>query len=36
MPQTLEEKRVAALAWLGTRWIFHPQSTYKPTWRAFK
>jgi hypothetical protein len=31
-----EKKLTAALAWLGRRWIRHPQSTYKPTWRAWK
>lgn len=33
---TYEEKRAAALEWLGTRWVLHPRSTYEPTWRAWK
>lgn len=26
IPQTLEEKRAAAIAWLGERWVLHPKN----------
>lgn len=26
VPQTLDEKRAAAIAWLGERWVLHPSN----------
>lgn len=33
---THAEKLQRALAWLGTRWCLHPQSTYKAKWRGWR
>lgn len=33
---TYDQKLAAAKAWLGTRWVLHPRSTYLPTWRAWR
>lgn len=29
VPQTLDEKRAAAIAWLGERWLLHPSNAPK-------
>jgi hypothetical protein len=29
VPQTLDEKRAAAIAWLGERWVLHPKNAPK-------
>jgi hypothetical protein len=34
-PKTLAEKRLAAIAWLGEKWVLHPNSKHNPRDQGF-
>ncbi len=32
----MTDKLHTAIAYLGTNWVLHPKTTYKPKWRSYK